>query len=276
MILSVVLKTIKAFPNGSTLEELYVLMDCSFDDIKKKSLQIELGDLINSKEVYKGRDGKWRPLINISKIPTDNEASVDVEGKLPLSAENVRLTAVHANFESSDKEVEDNLDDTNSKPPDPNALLRYWRSALRADPRGAITQVGDRHGESWHLITGIGPVAPETSNCQNISIDLEKIQPKFRQALMRREANENTFAIGWPIAVGRKKGVPSIWPVGLLNAEWRKTDTHLEITIENNDIGVASYKKKKESSNATIVFSNSIIENNKKNFLSQNKSDIIR
>ena len=80
MILSVVLKTIKAFPNGSTLEELYVLMDCSFDDIKKKSLQIELGDLINSKEVYKGRDGKWRPLINISKIPTDNEASVDVEG----------------------------------------------------------------------------------------------------------------------------------------------------------------------------------------------------
>lgn len=236
VILSIVLKTIKAFPNGSTLEELYVLMDCSFDDIKKKSLQIELGDLINSKEVYKGRDGKWRPLINISKIPTDNEASVDVEGKLPLSAENVRLTAVHANFESSVKEVEDNLDDTSSKPPDPNALLRYWRSALRADPRGAITQVGDRHGESWHLITGIGPVAPETSNCQIISIDLEKIQPKFRQALMRREANENTFAIGWPIAVGRKKGVPSIWPVGLLSAEWRKTRTHLEITIENNDI----------------------------------------
>ena len=128
VILSIVLKTIKAFPNGSTLEELYVLMNCSFDDIKKKSLQIELGDLINSKEVYKGRDGKWRPLINISKIPTDNEASVDVEGKLPLSAENVRLTAVHANFESSVKEVEDNLDDTNSKPPDPNALLRYWRS----------------------------------------------------------------------------------------------------------------------------------------------------
>ena len=47
-------------------------------------------------------------------------------------------------------------------------------------------------------------------------------------------------------------------------------------TIENNDIGVATYKKKKEFSNATIVFSNSIIENNKKNFLSQNKSDIIR
>ena len=49
--MSLLLKTIKAFPNGSTLEELFVLLDCSFDDIRKKAIQVELAELIASKNV---------------------------------------------------------------------------------------------------------------------------------------------------------------------------------------------------------------------------------
>jgi hypothetical protein len=120
-------------------------------------------------------------------------------------------------------------------PADARALLRYWRSALRADPRGAITQMPERHGVDWHLISGAGPVAPDGQNSMSISVPLYGLAPDFRQALLRRQDNELSFAIGWPISVGSRSGVPAIWPVGLFAAEWRRTETHLEISIESED-----------------------------------------
>jgi very-short-patch-repair endonuclease len=234
--LSLLLKTIKAFPNGSTLEELFVLLDCSFDDIRKKAIQVELAELIASKNVIKGRDGKWRPIVSPVQAQDNTMLTTNPKKSSALPAKGSSLLAAHADFKSQamealEEEVEDDVE-----PPDPNALLRYWRSALRADPRGAITQVDDRHGATWHLLTGIGPIVPEPQSYRILTIALENLQPEFRQALLRREANENTFAIGWPIAVSRKSGVPCIWPVGLLTAEWNRTATHLEAKIENDDI----------------------------------------
>ena len=234
--MSVVLKTIKAFPNGSSLEEIFVLLDCPFDDIKKKSIQVELVELIKFKKVYKGRDGKWRPIINTVIIPAETAPGGETQVPILTSSAGSPLLAAYGSFQNAPKETIEELEEDSLKRPDPNALLRYWRSALRADPRGAITQVGDRHGATWHLLTGIGPITPEPDYSRFLTIALDDLQPEFRQALLRREANENTFAIGWPIAVGRKSGVPSIWPVGLLTAEWQKTTTHLEVKIENDDI----------------------------------------
>jgi hypothetical protein len=82
---------------------------------------------------------------------------------------------------------------------DPQALLRYWRSALRADPRGATTQVLDTHGIEWSLISGLGPVSPGEDGCLRIMVDLATIAPAFQEALIRREGNENALAIGWPM-----------------------------------------------------------------------------
>ncbi|MBW6419362.1 AAA family ATPase [Celeribacter sp. PS-C1] len=122
----------------------------------------------------------------------------------------------------------------------PSALLRYWQSALRSDPRGATTAIADQHGVDWHLVSGKGPVVPMEDGVVRLLIDLDQLNGEFRQALLRREANENALALGWPLAVGRRGGVPVVWPVGLLSASWRRTETHLEIHIEADDVLVNS------------------------------------
>ncbi len=119
---------------------------------------------------------------------------------------------------------------------DPNALLRYYRSALRSDPRGAITQVEDRHAVAWQLFTGLGPLTPVEGEVLTISIPVEELPDEFRKALVKREANEQTLAVGWPIGVGKKQGVPVVWPVGLISAEWTRSSTHLEVLIDTDDI----------------------------------------
>jgi len=236
--MSLLLNTIKSFPNGRSLEELFILLDCAFDQAKRTSIQIELDEFLQNGEVYKGSDGKWRPVVKQVLNPSDDQRSSSISNgaENKVGIDNQILFAAPAVFHSEEipREIDEEI--IQGGPPDPNALLRYWRSALRADPRGATTQVEDRHGVSWHLLSGKGPIAPSEEEVRKLSIKLDDLSPEFRQALLKREANENAFAIGWPIAVGRKTGIPSIWPVGLLSAEWRRTESTLEIKIEADDI----------------------------------------
>ena len=237
--MSLLLKTLKAFPRGCTIDELYVLLDSDYNSIKRRSIQVELDELVQNGEARKGRDGRWRPIIlptfnvrdpNASSTTSTNSVRGD-ESAVPSS-----LTAAFASFRRIplEQSTDDKIDE--EERPDPNALLRYWRTALRADPRGAIEQTDDRHGSSWHLITGAGPVYPDDGEGRLLSIELDTLNPEFRQALQKRDDNENAFAIGWPVAVGRKSGMPAVWPVGLFAAAWKRTDTHLEIRIEADDI----------------------------------------
>ncbi|MFD1807559.1 AAA domain-containing protein [Gemmobacter lanyuensis] len=69
-----------------------------------------------------------------------------------------------------------------------------------------------------------------------LRIDLDALAPEFRAALVKREANENALAIGWPLAFGRRSGVPAIWPVGLIAAEWRRVSGFLEIDVSADDV----------------------------------------
>ncbi|GGH63644.1 hypothetical protein GCM10011341_38900 [Frigidibacter albus] len=94
----------------------------------------------------------------------------------------------------------------------------------------------DRHGAQWVLATGTGPLTPGDDSRRTLSFQLDSLPAEFRQALLRREANEMTLAVGWPIMVGRKSGVPVIWPVGLLAAEWSRTGGTLRVAIEADDV----------------------------------------
>lgn len=236
--MSLLLRTLKAFPRGCTLEELFVLLDSAFDSGKRRAIQVELDELVIAGEVRKLRNGKWQPIVrpvvnNREKVIGINQIkeSADID-----SVEDNALIAAYASFHRQAVNTNSDLEKDEEEQPDPNALLRYWRSALRSDPRGAITQAEDRHGSAWHLVTGAGPIFPEEGQQQNLLIELDLLSPEFRQALMRRDSNENVFAIGWPIAIGRKSGAPAIWPVGLLSAEWKRTDSQLDIVIEADDI----------------------------------------
>lgn len=154
----------------------------------------------------------------------------------PSPAAETALVAAPAEFRSSRILDVADAPETPYAQHDPAALIRYWRAALRSDPRGAIAETGDRHGSSWHLISGLGPTIPSEKNQLELSIRLEALSPDFRKALLARSANEQTLALGWPIATGRKTGAPVVWPVGLLAADWRRTEDRLEIVISSDDI----------------------------------------
>ncbi|VVT31682.1 putative DNA helicase [Roseovarius sp. EC-HK134] len=94
----------------------------------------------------------------------------------------------------------------------------------------------DTHGIEWSLISGRGPVSPGESGCLRISIDLATIAPAFQEALIRREGNENALAIGWPMAVNRRGGVPIFQPVGMFAAAWKREGETLVLTVDADDV----------------------------------------
>ncbi|KQW77847.1 AAA domain-containing protein [Ensifer sp. Root127] len=229
--MSVLFRTISAFPSGRTTSELFALLDIDFDPRRRTEIYAELSALSDAGKVSKGRDGRWRPVVTskrqgVTTAPEVNAATV----------ENQLFRPVHAVFRSSESKTVDAEVPETTVSFDPNALLRYYRSALRSDPRGAITQVEDRHGVAWQLFTGLGPLTPEDGQIVTISIVLEDLPDEFRKALVKREANEQTLAVGWPICIGKKQGVPVVWPVGLICAEWSRSATHLEVSIDTDDI----------------------------------------
>ncbi|MFS2150807.1 AAA domain-containing protein [Rhizobium sp. Rhizsp42] len=225
--MSVLLRTISAFPTGRTTSELLALLNIDFDPRRRAAVYAELSALSEAGRVAKGRDGKWRPVFTAPRGATI---------AAPHSADSNLLRPVHATFRSSTVVVDDLKAVESAASIDPNALLRYYRSALRSDPRGAITQVEDRHSVQWQLFTGLGPLTPEDGQVLTISIPLEELPDDFRQALVKREANEQTLAVGWPLGVGKKQGVSVVWPVGLISAEWKRSSTHLEVVIDTDDI----------------------------------------
>lgn len=232
--MSVVQRTIEAFPRGRTTEELLVLLGASFDEGKKRSVVSELQALATSGVVRLERNGRWRPVAT----PQPSDAKFDGAPSITKGQQGEDLLyAVPCAIASELKEADvEAAEDSAQVPIDANALLRYWRSALRSDPRGAITQTPDRHGSQWVLATGTGQLTPDEDTRRVMSFSLDSLPADFRQALLRREANEMTLAVGWPVMVGRKSGVPVIWPVGLLAAEWSRTDGTLRVVIEADDV----------------------------------------
>lgn len=231
--MSVLLRTIQAFPRGRTTEELHALIGTTFQPNERVALLAELEALSASGSVKLGRNGRWVPIgprLPLSSAPVTNPSlhpqtsGIETLVAAPFKRMAIPAPALPDEIQSDGEKI------------DPKSLLRYWRSALRADPRGSIIEAFDRHGTVWHLISGQGNFAPGEFSFLRLSIELDALAPDFRTALIKREANENTLAIGWPLALGRRSGVPAIWPVGLIAAEWRRNSGCLEIEISADDV----------------------------------------
>jgi len=232
--MSLVLKMVQAFPRGRTTEELLVLVGAGFSHDKRLAAIGELDSLFRDGLVEKDRDGRWRAKTKISGLEKERTSNPTLRNS--ASSGDI-IYAANASFISEPLASEpSDADEEVSVNPDPHALLRYWRSALRADPRGATTQVLDKHGVEWSLISGRGPIGPEAGHALRISIDFDAIDPGFQEALIRREGHENALAIGWPIAVGRRGGVPVFQPVGMFAAAWIREGERLVLTVDADDV----------------------------------------
>ncbi len=231
--MSNVLKLIESFPRGRTTGDLLRMGDIDLSPRKRLEFIRELETLAHEGVIELGRDRKWRaksrPRLGEYLLPDIATRDLDSFGD-SLLATPARLGQIPAPAVGND------ADPVPVQKPDPQALVRYYRSALRSDPRGALTQSPERHATSFQLVTGNGKWWGGEEVFGEMRLPLDQVPPGFREALSRREANENTLAIGWPIAVGRKTGAPAIWPVGLLAAQWRREDGMLVITVETDNI----------------------------------------
>lgn len=230
--MSLILKTIFAFPRGRTTEELLVLVGAGFSHDKRVAALAELEEHARNGLIERGRDGRWRQCHARPTVGTGQTAD-RFTPKNALTSD--VLVAASASFVLHTVAGEDEGVETETRIA-PAALLRYWRSALRADPRGATTQVADKHGVEWALISGRGPLVPGADQALTVNLALEAINPAFREALVRREGNENALAIGWPMSVARNGGVPVFRPVGLFAARWERRNGKLVLEVDADDV----------------------------------------
>ncbi|OUD08927.1 hypothetical protein BVC71_09415 [Marivivens niveibacter] len=248
--MSLLLNTVRAFPRGRTIEELHALVGTSFSSLERHALLAELETLLQAGEVQKTSNGKWKPVHRqMSGGSTFEKPSPSAVTNQTLENEILRAAKCFVTSgvktESSSVETAQDVGEL-----DAHALVRYYRSALRSDPRGALQENVDRYGTKWHLLSGRNRLVPSDQNPLTLRIVLDDLSPEFRTSLLKREANENALAIGWPMYVGRKEGVPSIWPVGLIAANWRRQNDELLIQVDADDV-LVNPKWVKDAANKT-------------------------
>ena len=234
--MSVVLRTIEAFPRGRTTDELFALLEIDFKAVRREEVRAELLALQKEGRLILGSDRKWRaasrvrgvrPVTTTTSFPGLMHGNGDV-----LTAAPARFMKEDVLHQPVDSESE------GEKSIGAIALLRYYRAALQSDPRGALTQSDDRHGTAYQLISGEGDPMPGGEQIGVIRVELANLPGSFREALFKRDANERTLAVGWPISVDRKSGAPAIRPVGLIAATWERGGESVDIRIETDDVMV--------------------------------------
>ena len=225
--MSLVGRTISAFPLGKTTEELFVLLESDFDPQKRLQILGELDLLLDQGKIRKGRNGRWY----------SQNRGMPFHGEPELHFESGILNAVIAEISQISAPNEDSLPEPKETSlNDPIALLRYYRSTLRSDPRGAISETEDRHSQSWQVLSGSGDLVPESDGRVLLSMELDSLPDQFREAVFKRQTEENVLAVGWPLAVGQKSGLKTIWPVGMLSGKWVRTDSTFQVIIDKDDV----------------------------------------
>ena len=234
--MSLLLKTIVAFPRGRTTSELIALLDVAFDGAQREAVRRELAELQANGVVSLGRDNRWRALhrplapqsFALAQPPnhSGNEPS-DLLIATPATFA-TRPVAVDAQRDEDAAAAKTNID--------PHALLRYYKSALLYDPRGALTQTGERHGETFQLLAGDGSLFPASDEEVIVRIRADDLPGAFREAMIRRDGEENGVALGWPLDLGRQSDAPAIRPVGLLAAVWSRNGDVIELRVEADDV----------------------------------------
>ena len=224
---------IENFPRGRSTGDLLRMRNIDFSPRARRGFVLELESLSREGLVELGTDGKWRAK---TRRHTVEPTSVHYPRMVDSQEVDQLLMATPAHFSQIPAPArEAESDEMYSESPDPQALLRYYRSALRSDPRGALSQTPDRHGTVFQLVVGTGRWWGGNEQLGEIRLT-QPPPPEFREALSKRKANENSLAVGWPIAVGRNLGAWTVWPVGLFAAEWRREDSELIVTVGTDGV----------------------------------------
>ena len=227
------LRTLSHFPSGRTIGELYSILKIGDDSRQRVDLLQQLKALAAQNLIVRDPEQRWK----CKSTTTDRQNSDGLRGST-YSLESEVLQAAPATFSPFAAQRE-----TLPEEPQPGAgevtlsrLLKYYRSAIGIDSRGAVQQTGDMHGINFQIISGSGEWMPMGDNRSEIRIKTELLPDTFREALEKRRKDNANLALGWPLEVGESKGVPCIWPVGLLAANWTRKGEEIILNIESDNI----------------------------------------
>ncbi len=211
------------------------LLDIAFDVARREAIRRELAELQANGLVSLGSDNRWRAMHR----PAHRSSSPARHPDHYTDSQTEQLIATRASFVTRplvvDAQIDDNQDESETKF-DPHALLRYYKSALQYDPRGALTQTSERHGETFQLLAGEGSLFSDTNEEVIVQIRTDDLPSAFREAMIRRDSQENGVALGWPLDVGSQFGAPAIQPVGLFAAVWSRSGNTIELRVATNDV----------------------------------------
>ncbi|MCF8015950.1 MAG: hypothetical protein K9L65_09660, partial [Chromatiaceae bacterium] len=140
--------------------------------------------LTRSGHIVLEADRKWRVLTRAQTSAPSPTTPIDSPSKRKASEglSQSTLLAVPARFEQIVTETApETPDDVAPAAPSAQALLRYYASSLRADPRGAMAQGPDRHGVKFQLLAGRGIWWGDTEGVGRICIELDNLPAHFRE-----------------------------------------------------------------------------------------------
>lgn len=209
-------------PRGQTSDQLIWRLKQGGVRLSGDQLLAGLQALRQSGEIVLDGNGRWimRRLAGDDARGADAARHAGVEGASPqteaspLTAMSLRVMPEPAVPDM--QEGGEGVDDAPAPAPTPPwaALLSYYESTLRLDPRGSIQQFSDRHGTQFQLFRAAG-----NWWCEAALVTAEDALPAtLREALSRR--NDGVLALGYPLSVFDDDGLTTLVPALLIPARW--------------------------------------------------------
>ena len=233
---SSILASLKVFPKGKTTRGLLEHLDIDNNSLRSRQILKELTVLVGEGvlELSKGR--VWRLAKAPQRRPVEVTVHFTAAPEFQATQPDVDfLDAVTGRIRRRSVDIEMDGDDV-QRAVTPNQLLRYYRAALRSDPRGSTEGFPDRHGTQWQLVQTSEIWWPGDTTTTEIRIPLERLPVELRESLARREGNENGVALGWPLLLQDGPSGPTATPVGLLAAIWSRDSQDLCLTLDNDQV----------------------------------------
>ena len=219
------------YPKGVSSQQLLFHLRTSGVRVTAEEVTQCLQTLTESGEVFFANNRRWvsrkfsqNPLSR--GTPSPPAAS---PGSPPLVLQAVRATRLINGAAAPESEAcSDDSEAPSAMLPDWRTLLRYYAATQRADPRGAVTEFADRHGEAWQLVAANGAWWRGSA-----SFPLSSAPETFREALSRRK--ELVCALGYAISVFATPAGNELVPALLVAATWRFEGEFLVVMADTQD-----------------------------------------
>lgn len=235
---SLVRKMLEQYPAGATAEQILFKLKSVGVRVSATDILAAFNDLSANGEVVIASKDRWLlKRFTVTSVP-DTSLKSSLKPDDPLHPAE-RLLAVTLRCEREGEAglplaaIAEGARTAAEMPGDLSSLwrplLNYYAATQRSDPRGKITQVAERHGSAWQLVSTVG----DWWRAARLSAPASALPEGFREALTRQP--ESTCAIGYPITVIPAPSGSAFLPALIVPARWALRDDRLVIHVDDMD-----------------------------------------